>query len=415
MLPAIGAALVLTKAGLAIFVTVTTPELSLAPVDRLIKNTKAHIKEHPNDAMGPYTLARIHYLALAKRTSLLRAYEKAALPVLQEAEDHQYGSATNKDLQKHLKEAVANYQKAIQMDSRNALFHLGLASVSQEALSSGVTLGAIPGASGATAPRDGNFTALWLEQAIGEYLRAYELSLKPESVIEVNPPGGLAISITHEAGQRYIAMVNGRRPQNAEEEKTLKAVQEKLFMLENRRAETFVITPILFALDGPATLDDLLDSDQTLQFNLDGTGRPQRYHWVRPRAGILVWDPENTGSIKSGHQLFGSVTFNMFWSDGYRALDALDDNRDGALTGNELAGLAVWFDRNQDGVSQPGEVVSIDRTGIATLSARSTGRVGQSLMNSHGLATDSGRVLPTYDWTTSPVPEKPATRKAPAS
>ena len=34
-----------------------------APIDRLIANTTAYVKEKPNDAHGYYTLARIHYLA----------------------------------------------------------------------------------------------------------------------------------------------------------------------------------------------------------------------------------------------------------------------------------------------------------------------------------------------------------------
>jgi len=41
---------------------------SNAPVERLIKNTRAYIKEEPKDPEGYYTLARIHYLAFANRT-----------------------------------------------------------------------------------------------------------------------------------------------------------------------------------------------------------------------------------------------------------------------------------------------------------------------------------------------------------
>jgi hypothetical protein len=140
-----------------------------------------------------------------------------------------------------------------------------------------------------------------------------------------------------------------------------------------------------------------------VEFNLDGTGRSQRYTWLRPDTGILVWDPRSEGKVTSGHQLFGSVSFRMFWNNGYRALDALDDNRDGELRGAELDGLAVWFDRNQDGVSDPGEVIPIDQTGIAAISARATTADGPSPANEAGLVMADGRVLPTYDWTTAPL------------
>ena len=93
------------------------------------------------------------------------------------------------------------------------------------------------------------------------------------------------------------------------------------------------------------TPDRPLESAIVLKSDLAGSGQAQPYTWVQPDTGILVWDPWSEGRIRSGRQLFGSVTFHMFWSDGYRALDALDDNRDGELRGNELKGLAAWFDR----------------------------------------------------------------------
>jgi hypothetical protein len=178
------------------------------------------------------------------------------------------------------------------------------------------------------------------------------------------------------------------------------------------------ITPIIFRLGEAVTdgLEALLDSRRTVAFDLDGTTRAQRYDWVRPDTAILVWDPIETGRITSGHQLFGSVSFNMFWFDGYRALDALDDNRDGSISGAELIGLAVWFDRNQDGASQPGEVVPIGNTRVASISVIAFCRDGMSLTNPAGLVTIDGRVLPTYDWTTEPLtPARAPSTDAPHS
>jgi len=36
----------------------------------------------------------------------------------------------------------------------------------------------------------------------------------------------------------------------------------------------------------------------------------------------------------------------MFWRDGFEPLAALDDNRDGKLTGSEIWGIGVWRDAN---------------------------------------------------------------------
>jgi hypothetical protein len=401
---ALFAVLVLTTTGLAKFAGPAT-----FPIERLIANTNAYISEHPNDAMGPYTLARIHYLALATRAAQLGAFEQQGRPpsvdeqfrhVVPPSRGGAPADVSEDQLRGHLTASVENYQKAIRMDGSNGLFHLGLASVSEAALTSGIKLTAIPGSSPSAPPQGGDFAPLWREQAIAEYLRAYELSVQADTAIRSQPIQGLNSLVSYEAGQRYVAMVNARGPRDREPQ-TLTAVQATLKTLDNKPRGA--VTPIVFSLSNAAPLEDLLDEQRTVTFNLDGTGRPQRYTWLRPDTGVLVWDPAMTGAITSGHQLFGSVSFNMFWSDGYRALDALDDNRDGLLMNDELRGLAVWFDRNQDGVSQPGEVLPIDRTGIAALSVRATGRIGASLSNAEGLITNDGRVLPTYDWTTEPI------------
>jgi hypothetical protein len=105
------------------------------PVDRLIANTTAYIKEHPQDAMGPYTLARIHYIALVTRASLAWPGNggRNGLPVVNDPIEWQRSSKkeeawTEAQLRDHLKLAVENYKAALKMDEKNALFHLGLAS-----------------------------------------------------------------------------------------------------------------------------------------------------------------------------------------------------------------------------------------------------------------------------------------------
>ena len=93
----------------------------------------------------------------------------------------------------------------------------------------------------------------------------------------------------------------------------------------------------------------------------------------------------------------------MFWEDGYQALDALDDNRDGVLSGDELRGLCVWRDANGNGVCDPGEVVPVQALGIESISVRATDSADGCPANVNGIRMRDGRVLPTYDWTTESV------------
>ena len=101
-------------------------------------------------------------------------------------------------------------------------------------------------------------------------------------------------------------------------------------------------------------LAGLVDPSARVSFDLDGFG-PRTWTWITPDAGWLVFDPRGTGRITSGLQLFGNVTFWLFWNTGYDALRAFDDDGNGVLRGDELAGLAVWRDVNVDGVSRAGE------------------------------------------------------------
>ena len=148
----------------------------------------------------------------------------------------------------------------------------------------------------------------------------------------------------------------------------------------------------------PALSPALLEGVAAVSFDLDGTGRDQSWPWVSPETSILVWDPEETGEVTSGRQLFGSVTWWLFFDDGYRAMDALDDNRDGELSGDELVGLAVWTDANSNGVSEEGEVVPIGETGIEAIACVQTDTSMGMPANLSGLRMSDGRVLPTYDW-----------------
>jgi hypothetical protein len=87
----------------------------------------------------------------------------------------------------------------------------------------------------------------------------------------------------------------------------------------------------------------------------------------------------------------------MFWRDGFQALAALDDNRDGWLSGDELKGVAVWIDRNQNGKSDAGEVISLREAGIEKIGVEAAMEDG-ILSHPQGVVFSDGRRAPAYDW-----------------
>ena len=164
-----------------------------------------------------------------------------------------------------------------------------------------------------------------------------------------------------------------------------------------------MVTPILIPIQANAEFDELVDENATVAFDLDGSGFRRKWAWIMPKAGWLVFDPERTGCVESALQMFGNVTFWIFWPNGYEALSALDDNGDGVLSGAELRGLAIWNDRNSDGVSDPGEVIPVEELGIEVISCSSQMDANGMHWNPAGVILTNGTMRASYDWV---VPER---------
>lgn len=373
------------------------------PVARLIANVTAYVKEHPKEAEGYYTLGRINYLALSLKSKTIRAYENDGAANLPQVPSFSQQAGNEKpsdeELKGYLAAAAENFGKAIEMSPDNGLYHLGLASLMDAAANSGLELGAVPGGKEGEKPASGK--EAWRAAAIAEYARAYDLSIEKDAQIKQRPIRGLEELVSYEAARGYANLIN-EHPTAAQTEKA-EAMQKRLEPLKKLSGP---ITPIIFSFGAGGQLNELLEPGHVVKFDLDGTGRGQAWPWVKTTTSILVWDPKSTGRIESGKQLFGSVTWWIFWRDGYGALDALDDNRDGKLSGDELKGLAIWTDRNGNGVSDPGEVVSLESAGVVGIEVRATGMDGKSPMNSIGLRMKDGRLLATWDWVVQPAGAK---------
>ncbi len=158
------------------------------------------------------------------------------------------------------------------------------------------------------------------------------------------------------------------------------------------------ITPILVPLKRDVAFDALVDRRSEVAFDFSGQGPAMKAGWLTADAAWLVWDPKDKRIVSSGFQLFGSVTWVASWDNGYNALGALDDDGDGAISGAELDGLALWHDRDGDGVCDAGEVKPVAAHGIVSLQYGHT-RVGDDLwVSDTGVTFADGDVRPTYDW-----------------
>ena len=356
------------------------------PTERLLKNLTEFTKTHPTDADGFYALGRIQYTLYCENdprtVGLYSDTPPLTFPSVHVAPFDPQGKTLPNDPKtcRLVADAVANLKKAIALDKGRApgLYYLTLACVYEAAapIADKVPL------------KDARKKALDAYLAAYDGARAGDLTQKTSKV-----PLTWESWISVEAGNAILQLAP-KHPRAAE-------------ILAHQKAVAALppgpITPLIFSLSHSQPLESLLAPDKTVTFNLDGTGTPQRWPWVQPETAFLVWQPDGHSPIRSGRQLFGSATWWLMFKDAYAALEALDNNGDGWLTGSELAGLAVWRDQNQNGVCEAGEVAPLSAVGVTGLATRATQQLGHSLANPAGLRLRDGRILPTYDWVTAPA------------
>jgi hypothetical protein len=129
--------------------------------------------------------------------------------------------------------------------------------------------------------------------------------------------------------------------------------------------------------------------DSKVRFDLNGDGVTERTGWIGGFGGVglLALDHNGNGQVDNGLELFGEgtkiVSNGKKARDGYAALAQYDSNRDGVIDAKDAvySKLVVWFDKNKDGHTSAGELVSLASTGVT--------KIGLN----HKRLTDAGRFV----------------------
>ncbi len=338
------------------------PELLDVPTDKLISRLEKSAAAAPKDAHLQYVLARVHAIAHSQKTASFQVARNAPdLPYFGPFDPGfppEHG-ASGGGARKHLELALKHYRKAIELDPSSLASRMGLAWCLEE--------------SGERA------------QAVEQYRKVYQAALKDA------PEVSFGVGMAEEAGQRLVELLNPKK--DAAE---IAGIKKELTRLQ---AQPRAVTPVLVPLEREHEheLSQLVDDRAAVRFDLDGSGRQLAWGWPTPRAGWLIYR-DRLVRVDSALQLFGGVTWWVFWKNGYEAMAALDQDGDGWLQGLELENIAVWCDRDQDGVFQASEIVSLEDLGIVALgTAHRTHRLGFPY-NPDGIRYKDGRLGPSYDW-----------------
>jgi hypothetical protein len=362
-------------------------EIQQVPVERIIANLEDVVAKNPRDLRARNNLARAHAMAFAKKASTLpvghAGYPAPLLPGGTKPEpvpgpvwfgyepDHVPFSYVleTKDEQAtqvakaHLAKAIQIYKEAMELAPEDYSIKLGYGWCLEQ--------------SGEKA------------QAITVYRAVIAAAWSQEKDMR---SVGLGRPLTAEASGYLIALLDPQK--DRDEIATLRGRMTQLSRLPR------AVTPIAIPLTDDLRVESLIAPSARVVFDADGSGLEKSWTWITPKAGWLVWAPGHERPVTSALQMFGSVTFWMFWNNGYDAMRALDDNHDGRLTGAELEGLSIWQDRNSNGVDDDGEVQTLLARGIVALACEhdsTPASAEYAAMSSSGATFADGRTVPTYD------------------
>jgi Ca2+-binding RTX toxin-like protein len=137
------------------------------------------------------------------------------------------------------------------------------------------------------------------------------------------------------------------------------------------------VDPLTLDLDGDGLETVGIDPESPILFDHDGDGVKTATGWVKPDDGFLVLDRNGNGTIDDGTELFGDSTPLYAGGtavDGFAAIAQEDTNHDGKVDAQDarFADLRVWRDLNQNGISESGELITLQDAGIVSISTAKT-------------------------------------------
>ena len=128
--------------------------------------------------------------------------------------------------------------------------------------------------------------------------------------------------------------------------------------------ESFLISsPIAFDLGGDGI--QTISVNQGVQFDLLNTGYTVTTGWLSGDDAFLATDDNGNGIIDDRSELFGGGV-----GEGFAELATFDSNNDGVVNAEDdrFGELLIWQDFNEDGITDEGELITLESSAIASIS-----------------------------------------------
>ncbi|MCI6988286.1 MAG: hypothetical protein MR902_01785, partial [Campylobacter sp.] len=120
-------------------------------------------------------------------------------------------------------------------------------------------------------------------------------------------------------------------------------------------------------LNNTNTLDSTNSNSNKIYFDMNSDGFKERMiEWMSDDEAVLVHDINNNGLIDNGSEILGnnyiSNLTNSKSIDSFTLLKEFDTNKDGVIDIKDKRSLALWQDKNKNGITDEGELTYIGDT-----------------------------------------------------
>ena len=148
--------------------------------------------------------------------------------------------------------------------------------------------------------------------------------------------------------------------------------------------------PVVVDLDGDGVETTDLGESEAM-FDFDNDGFREKTAWVGADDGLLVFDVGGDGQVTEAKE----IAF-AYWTEDENDTDleglrtVFDSNNDGQLNekDEDWAGFRIWQDKNQNGVSEEGEFLTLEEAGIQSIGLEhkeGTGEIHEDGTVNHGM------------------------------
>ena len=346
---------------------VAVGDTQFVPIVRVLKNLEREFNEHPDSAHLAWRIARVHAIAFAQgRDSIAVEHfpsgtERELTPEIPGAVRNDEGGLIDERGNRHLQKSIEWYEVALRLDPDQSAIKLGYA---------------------------------WCLVQTGKKSQAKQIYR--QLITDEFSESDAMDRESYVATEALLSLIHLLDPDRDQRE--IDKRYEELKIVNRTWGRS--VSPIAIPLGKERRVESIVRDDIEVCFDVDGSGRDILWSWIDPSAGWLVFDFDGRSEIVSGRQMFGDVTYWVFWNNGYEAMASLDDNGDRWLRDEELAGLKIWNDRDCDGSCESDELRSLNEYDVVGLScAYSTISCNGRLMweSRSGVEYASGETGPSYD------------------